>query len=66
MKYVFSRFVAVGLILSGISCVAIVGVETIEIVKVQVVKSLSGIVHDSNGAPIAGATVSEISADGKT
>ena len=37
-----------------------------EIEKVQVAKSIAGVVTDTSGAPIPGATVAEVSADWKT
>lgn len=45
---------------------AVAGVEIVEIQKVQVAKAMSGVVTDENGAPISGATVSEVSPDQKT
>jgi len=45
---------------------ALAEVEIIEIEEVQVVKSISGLVTDTSGAPIPGATVAEVSADWKT
>lgn len=50
----------------ALSAVANAGIETIEIARIQTVKSLSGVVRDTTGAPIAGATVTELSSDGKT
>lgn len=38
---------------------------TVEIAKIRVVSALSGTVRDPSGAPIQGATVAEISPDGK-
>ena len=42
------------------------GVEIVEIGKIQVVKAISGVVRDPNGAPVSGATVAVVSSDGKT
>jgi hypothetical protein len=52
--------------LAGASRPAMAGVETVEIGKIQVVKAISGVVRDPNGAPISGATVEEVSPDWKT
>jgi len=42
------------------------GNELIVIEKVQVVRTISGVVRDRSGSPIEGATVAEVSADHET
>lgn len=66
MKNALTQLLAFGLIVLGFSCLAGAQYATVEIEKVQVVKSMSGVVRDTSGAPIVGATVAEVSADWKT
>ena len=66
MKYALTLLLVPFLILFGLPGPAPAQYAIIEIEKVQIVKSLSGVVRDASGAPIAGATVAEVSADRKT
>jgi hypothetical protein len=61
---IIPRLFAAALLVFGFVSAAAAGVETVEIQKVQVVRSLSGIVTDPNGSPITGAVVAELGADG--
>lgn len=57
---------AAALLVFGLASAVAPGVDTVEIQKIQVVRSVSGIVTDPSGAPITGAVVAELGADGKT
>jgi ABC-type uncharacterized transport system permease subunit len=61
-----SRCVAAALSVVGLASAGLAGIETVEIQKVQVVRSVSGMASDPSGAPIAGAVIAELGADGKT
>ena len=52
--------------LGAASSPALAGVEIVEIEKIQVVRAISGVVRDPSGAPVPGATVTEVSPDWKT
>lgn len=60
------RLLAAALLVFGLASAAAAGVETVEIQKIQVVRSVSGIVADPNGTPITGAVVAELGCDGNT
>jgi len=65
MMIIRRSFVA-PLLVAGLALVAAAGAETVEIQRIQVVRSVSGIVTDPNGAPITGVGVAELGADGNT
>jgi hypothetical protein len=52
--------------LAAASSSALAGVEIVEIEKIQVVRTISGVVRDPSSAPVPGATVTEVSPDWKT
>jgi hypothetical protein len=52
--------------LAAASSSALAGVEIDEIEKIQVVRTISGVVRAPSGAPVPGATVTEVSPDWKT
>jgi len=66
MTLPISRSFATAIAVAGLASVALAGVETVEIQKVQVVRTVSGTVSDPGGVPLAGAIVAELGADGKT
>ena len=66
MKNVLTRLLVLLPVMAIFAASALAGVEVIEIQKIQVAKAMSGVVSDPSGAPIAGATVAEVSADRKT
>jgi len=66
MKNALTRLFVASVILAGLPGPAAAQYAIVEIEKVQIVKSLSGVVSDTSGAPIPGATVAEVSSDLKT
>lgn len=66
MKNALTRLLVASAILVELPGSAAAQYAIIEVEKVQVVKSVSGVVSDASGALITGATVAEVSADRKT
>lgn len=57
----FARLILTILVVATLTSGVMGQVETVEIVKIQVVKAIAGVVLDPNGDAIAGASVSETS-----
>ncbi len=64
MTLSISRSSAITVVVIGLVSGAVAGVETVEMQKVQVVRSVSGVVNDPAGVPIEGAVVAELVGDG--
>jgi hypothetical protein len=72
MRIRYKRRVSVGLLLLAASLPCLLpapvgaqGVTTVEIENVQLVRSLTGVVHDAAGSPMPGVLVEELSSDWK-
>jgi hypothetical protein len=65
-RFTPTHLLVVAIFLAAASNSAFAGVEIVEIETVQVVRTISGVVRDPGGAPIPGATVTEVSPDWKT
>jgi hypothetical protein len=61
-----TRNIALLILSIAISSGAFAGTETIQIADIQFAKTLGGAIVDTNGSPIAGVQVFEVSTDQKT
>lgn len=66
MTSVIPELFATALLGLGLASAAVAGVDTVEVQKIQIVRSVSGVVTDPNGALITGAVVAALGPDGST